>query len=142
MRFWDSSALVSLIVEQAGSKAARALYRADPALAVWALTRVELTSALRRLARDGDLNEEALASAISRMDILLSRATEVTSLEAVRHRAERALGLHPLRAADAIQLGAALTWVDDKPRKRHFVVVDRRLADAAKREGFTVTMPT
>lgn len=139
MKFWDSSALVLLVLEQTGSKAARALYRADPALAVWALTRVELVSAAQRLHREGDLDDRALASALRRIDLLIARATEVTVLEVVRQRAERALGLHPLRAADAMQLAAALALVDDRPRNRHFVVVDRRLAEAATREGFSVT---
>lgn len=71
----------------------------------------------------------------------MSCRNRVTSLDAVRERAERVLGLHPLRAADAMQLAAALVLVDDRPRKRPFVVVDRRLTDAAKREGFAAINP-
>lgn len=69
------------------------------------------------------------------------RATEVTSLDAVRDRAERALGVHSLRAADALQLGAALLLVGDRPKRRPFVVAEVRLAEAARREGFDVLVP-
>jgi len=58
-----------------------------------------------------------------------------------RIRAERLLGLHPLRAADALQLGAALTFFGDVPRGRVFLTRDRQLATAAAREGFAVVEP-
>ena len=43
-----------------------------------------------------------------------------------------------LRAADALQLAAALVWAKQLPRKRLFVCFDGRLAEAAGKEGFTV----
>lgn len=141
MRFWDSSALVSLIVEQRTSRAARALYRADPAVALWALTRTEIVSALQRLRREEVLDERGTSTALARLDALVDRATEITALESVRERAERALALHPLRAADAMQLAAALVLSRDRPRHRPFVVADARLAEAARREGFDVIVP-
>jgi predicted nucleic acid-binding protein len=45
---------------------------------------------------------------------------------------------HPLRAADALQLGAALFAADGDPQSLELVTLDRRLADAARREGFPV----
>lgn len=60
----------------------------------------------------------------------------------MRERAERLLAVHPLRAADALQLAAALVAVKDKPRDRGFVVTDGLLADAARREGFDVRVPS
>lgn len=141
MRFWDSSALVSLVVEQRASRACRALYRADPAVAVWALTRTEIASALHRLGRERLLEDRGVAAALGRLEALVDRATEVTALDGVRERAERALAVHPLRAADAMQLAAALVLTRDRPRRRAFVVADARLADAARREGFDVIVP-
>jgi len=44
----------------------------------------------------------------------------------------------PIRAADALHLGAALIWCNQKPRGRLFVCNDRRLGDAARQSGFTV----
>jgi hypothetical protein len=49
----------------------------------------------------------------------------------------RLLGLHPLRAADSLQLAAALVWVDRRPLGRPFICLDSRLREAARREGFT-----
>ena len=40
---------------------------------------------------------------------------EVLPAEAVREQAARLLRLHPLRAADALQLAAALVWADSPP---------------------------
>jgi hypothetical protein len=51
--------------------------------------------------------------------------------------AERALAVHPLRSADALQLAAALTWRRDPARRPALVCVDEGLRDAAAREGFT-----
>ncbi len=141
MRFWDSSAVALLVVEQKESRRCRALYRADSAVAVWALARTEVASAVHRLRREDLLREREAATALRRLEALMDRATEVTALEAVRERAERALGVHSLRAADALQLGAALLLSGDRPRRKAFVVADRRLAEAAAREGFDVVVP-
>lgn len=48
------------------------------------------------------------------------------------------LELHPLRAADALHLAAALLAVEERPQGLGFVTFDLRLADAAEREGFAV----
>jgi uncharacterized protein len=45
-----------------------------------------------------------------------------------------------MRAADALQLAAALVWCDEQPQGEVFVTLDERLADTARREGFT-TLP-
>jgi hypothetical protein len=53
MRFWDTSAIVPLLMEQRASRACRSLRRANPAVAVWLLTRVEVTWAVFILVREG-----------------------------------------------------------------------------------------
>jgi predicted nucleic acid-binding protein len=141
MRFWDSSAVAPLIIEQRSSRACRSLYRADPSVALWTFTRTEVVSVVQRLRCEGLLADRDVTKAIGRLDALVTRAAEVTSLDAVRERAERALSVHALRAADALQLGAALILVGDRPKRRPFVVADARLADAARREGFDVIVP-
>lgn len=55
-----------------------------------------------------------------------------------REQAGRALLLHPLRAADALQLAAALVWSRGQVAGHHFVCLDQRFREAARREGFTV----
>ena len=141
MRFWDSSGLVPLVVEQRSSVACRHLRRIDPEIAVWALTRIELTSAVQRLSREGQLTAVGVASARRRIELLAARWSEIDGLVPVRDRAERLLAVHPLTAADALQLAAALLLADERPSRRQFVCADLRLAAAASAEGFEVVIP-
>jgi hypothetical protein len=48
------------------------------------------------------------------------------------------LRTHALRAADSLQLAAALVAADHNPATLEIVCLDARLNVAAKREGFTV----
>lgn len=141
MRFWDSSALLPLMVEENRSVACRALRRTDRVTVVWALTRVELVSAIRRLVRESLLAAPDASVALRRMETLASAWTEIDALTVVRERGERLLGGHALTAADAMQLGAALVLVRDRPKSRAFVTADERLARAAEAEGFDVIVP-
>ena len=67
---------------------------------------------------------------------------EIEPAIVVRERAMRILASHNLRAADALQLAAALVWVDERPSGRAFVCLDSRLRESAYREGFTVLPET
>lgn len=139
MRFWDSSGLVLLLADQPGSQQARQLYREDPAMVVWWGTAVECWSALTRLRRDEVLSPEAEGEAGRLLAALLQGAFEVQPSEELRRLAIRLLRVHALRAADALQLAAAMTWAGDPPSPgRRMVVFDRRLREAAHLEGFAV----
>ncbi len=140
MRFWDSSAIVPLIVEEASSSACRSLLRADRAIAVWALSRVEVLSAIWREVRAERMERAAAMQASKRLDTLAAAWTEVDGLVAVRARAGRVVAVHPLRAADALQLAAALVLSKERPRWP-FVTGDRQLASVAELEGFDVIVP-
>jgi len=59
-------------------------------------------------------------------------------MEQVRNRAIRLLRLHPLRAAAALQLAAALTAAAEDPERLDLVSSDDRLSAAAQREGCRV----
>jgi uncharacterized protein len=137
MRFWDSSAILALLLKEKGSPEALKIYREDPEQSVWCLTEVEVASALSRRVREGmDLQDENLAR--TQFRLLLGRWIEVSSLESVRGRALRLLGTHNLRAADALQLAAALVFCDEQTESLPFVCLDDRLADAARKERFPV----
>ena len=142
MRFWDSSALVLLLAEQPGSAEARELLRADPSVVVWWGSLVECWSALARLRRSGEMAPEAEATAGRLLAALWPATFEVQPSEELRRLAIRLLRTHPIRAADALQLAAALTWAGSPPPPgREMVVFDRRLREAAHVEGFAV-LPT
>jgi len=138
MRFWDTSAILPLLVEEPRTQAMVELMRDDPAAAVWWLTPVECWSALARLEREGRLTEVGVAAAATLLREAARRWTEVPPLERIRDQASRLVRLHPLRAADALQLAAAVVLADFEPRTLPVVTLDDRLAAAARREGFEV----
>jgi hypothetical protein len=138
VRFWDTSALLPLFVAERQSARVRSWLRQDPIVVVWTLSRVELLSALARRAREEPASARALAGARRQALAAWEDWSEVVALEPVRHQAERIVTAHPLRAADALQLGAALVAADLDPAALEIVTLDERLATAAEREGFRV----
>jgi len=138
VRFWDSSALVPLVVRQTGSAEAESWLAEDAAVVTWTLAGVEVVSALRRLVREGALRERSAREAEELAGDLMKGAHVVRDVEQVKRLAGRLLRLHPLRAADALQLGAALAWADGHAEGQIVHTYDRRLAEAAGREGFRV----
>jgi predicted nucleic acid-binding protein len=103
---------------------------------VWALSSIEVASALARKRRDGGLDRARFATAKRRLTKLETVWNEVAQYDAVRARARRLLEAHGLRAADALQLAAALVVVEDRTAGVEMVTFDARLADAAEKEGF------
>ena len=138
MRFWDASAVLPLLVDEPGTAAMVALQVEDPAAAVWWLTPAECWSALGRLERERRLTEDGVTAAARLLAEAARRWTEVPPIDRVRDQAARLVRLHPLRAADALQLAAALVLADFDPATLPFVTLDDRLASAARREGFAV----
>jgi len=138
MRFWDSSAVVPLLLEEPGSGTARALLREDAAMVAWRLAGTEVVSALWRRRRADELDEAARRFAEQGLALLESTWTSVEDAAHVDRRARRLLAAHPLRAADALQLAAALVACDERSDVLPIVTFDDRLAEAARREGFVV----
>jgi len=136
--FWDASALVPLCCQQPQTTAARQARRLFPVLIVWWATSVECSSALRRLERAQSLTTRETQQAFQEQARLRLRWTEIAPLGEVRDAAERLLGVHGLRAADALQLAAALVWCNRHPQGRTFISGDDRLLDAADKEGFNI----
>jgi hypothetical protein len=138
VRFWDSSAIVPLLIEQTASTRASAWLSDDDGMALWTLTPVEVASALRRLVRERAIDEDHARLAEGRMSELVRAGHLVIDVEPVKSLATRLLRLHPLRTFDALQLGAALHWAEGQPQERALHTLDGRLALAAEREGFVV----
>lgn len=138
MRYWDTSALAPAILTEAGSDLVESWLHTDDLVCTWGWTRVELASAVERRAREGALTPKQRGEALRLVAQIADAATEVVDLEAVRTRAVVLLARHAVRAADAAQLAAALVVAEGGLRGLPFVCLDRRLADAAVREGFDV----
>jgi len=137
LKYWDSSALLALVLEEDRTREVVSIHAADPDLTVWCLTDVEIASALARRLREGLPNDrsDSIRADLKRYS---DRWSPVGALELVRVRALRLVHTHPLRAGDALQLGAALVACNERPEALPFVCLDDRLRDAARREGFPV----
>jgi hypothetical protein len=138
MKFWDSSAIIPLCLKEKTSEAIKGLMKDDEDIVVWWTTRIECLSALSRRQREGVLPSADEAKARTVLSALAATWSEVQPTETVRLRAERLLSIHPLRAADALQLASALIWAQETPRGLDFVCLDQNLREAALKEGFSV----
>jgi predicted nucleic acid-binding protein len=138
VKFWDTSALVPLVIEEPATPAVRQLVADDPEVVVWMLTSVELFATLARLGRASEGLQDLVAGIRHDLVTLFRASVSVTHVEGVRRRAERLVSVHALSAADALQLGAALVASEDQPDQLDFVTLDRPLARCAQLEGFRV----
>ncbi|UYN94209.1 MAG: hypothetical protein KIT25_19540 [Enhydrobacter sp.] len=138
MRFWDSSALVPLLVAESSTTRLRSLLATDPAMLVWWGSVVECASALARLEREGALDAAAATVAANRLTVLGRGWHGIDPTELVRETAARFVRVHPLRAADALQLAAAFVAAEGRPPSMELVTLDDRLAAAAMKEGFAL----
>ena len=138
MKFWDASAIVPLVMAEPTTGAMQALAQKDPVMLVWWATEVECASAIARLERDGALDESAVRETFDRLKQLAGGWHEVDPSDGVREAAVRFLRVHPLRAADALQLAAAFIAAERRPSSLEVVTLDDRLAGAARKEGFVL----
>jgi uncharacterized protein len=138
MKFWDSSAIVPLLLAEAATATVQAIAARDPELLVWWATEVECASALARLEREKVINATEAGQAFERMALLAGSWHEVEPGDGVREAAVRFLRVHQLRAADALQMAAAFVASERRPSTLELVTLDERLAAAARKEGFVV----
>ena len=138
MKYWDSSAIVPIVVQEPRSIAVRGLLHRDEGLVVWWGTLLECYSSLARRVKEGVFPESDLRRARTALEALAEMWTEILPGVSLRQSAERAIFLHALRAADSLQLASALVWARHQPHRHEFVCLDHRLREAAKAEGFRV----
>ena len=133
--FWDASALVPLCVHEMASRQAHSHLRKFLPV-VWWGSAVEVHSAIVRLHRSGKLKDAEAKGALARLDLLSRGWREILPTDQVRSTATQLLDSYDLRAADSLQLAAALTWCQQRPARRSFICADQRLAKAAEAAGF------
>jgi len=138
VRFWDTSALIPTILAEPMTPRARRWITEDGNVAVWTYTRIELLSVLARRRRQRRAAPDILAAARRELLAAWEQWSEITAMDLVRPRAERLVERHSLRAADALQIAAALVAADDEPPTLEFVTLDPVLARAAELEGFRI----
>lgn len=133
--FWDSSALVPLCIEQSATEAAKELSMAYSTVVWWAAP-VEITSSFARLWRMKQIDEAGLTTAFRCLEEFRTDWYEIEPSSPLREIAEELPSRYGLRAADALQLAAALTWTMHRPQGRPLLSGDQRLLDAARQLGF------
>lgn len=141
MIFWDASAIVPLLVAEESSEAARAVAAADPRQIVWWGSKLECASGIARRERDGSVSSAHAGLARARLQAMHAAWGEMPPTEEIRELACRLVQRHPVRAADALQLAAALTWAGGAGTGYRFACLDGRLSLAARAEGFTLAFP-
>jgi len=135
--FWDSSALIPLCTRQTQTERATKYFDSH-GVAVWWSTHVEIISVLARLLRMGEIDEDEFRVGKQLALTIATNWVSITPSAKIAAGACSLLELYPLRAADALQLAAALEWSEDKPKGRVFLCFDQRLREAATFSGFTV----
>jgi len=134
LRFWDASAIVPLLTAQAATDQAMRLWREDSSVVVWWATMIECASALGRLTRERKITREESSAAAQRLRSLAAAWSEIEPSNALREVAVRLVDCYPLRAADALQLAAAVFWHEQAGLAIPVVSFDDRLLAAARAE--------
>jgi uncharacterized protein len=138
MKFWDTSAIIPLLADEPTREGLLAILEDDPQIVAWWGTPVEIASALARRERENLITAAEIEAALAATRQLAEGWHEILPSEAVRRTAERLLRAYPLRAADSLQLAAAVIAADHDATTLDLVCLDTRLTIAARREGFKV----
>jgi predicted nucleic acid-binding protein len=138
VKFWDASAIIPLCLQEPQTALLKRIAEEDGAIIAWWATPVEVYSALARRRRENILSKADEDQARQVLAKLAEGWTEIVPSMKVREHAGRALLLHPLRAADSLQLAAALVWAGGHASGHQFVCLDQRLREAAHQEGFLI----
>ena len=128
--------MVPLLIEEPESVRINSLVASDDEMAVWWGAPTECWSALARREREAGWPAAITDKALSNLQLIMQRAQEVLPSAAVRAHSRRLLFTHSLRAADALQLAAALVLAGSEVADLEFVTLDEALASCARREGF------
>jgi predicted nucleic acid-binding protein len=133
--FWDAGALVPLCVRQGITPSVVDLYDCYHVVIWWA-TPVEIASALARLVRTKEISTSECAKARQVAVALADEWSVIQPSNALREQAAQLVDRYDLKAADALQLAAALDWCEDAPHGEVFLAADQRLREAAVLSGF------
>ncbi len=136
--FWDTSAIVPLCCFQSSTAKAQNVRRRFKISIVWWATTVEVHSSVDRLHREGILLPQEAQKALLDWGKISKRAGQIMPDDDLLQLAVSMPAKYNLRAADSLQLAAALVWCNERPRNRPFVCADTRLSEAASNAGFNV----
>jgi uncharacterized protein len=133
--YFDSSAFVKLLVEEAGSELAADLWDGSDAAVASRLAYPEVRAALAAAARNHDLADHDLDAAEKAWDDYWAATRPVELTAAVEQQAGQLARAQALRGADAVHLASALAIGDPE---LVLAVWDRRLHAGARAAGLRV----
>jgi len=135
--YFDSSALVKLVVEETGIQLAAELWDGCDAALASRLAYPEVRAALAAAARNDDLDDDGLAAAETAWEEYWAAVRPVELTGPVERHAGQLARKHALRGADAVHLASALAIGDPD---LVVAVWDRRLHVGAQEAG-TLVVP-
>lgn len=138
MSFWDSSALVPLCINEPRSILAGRIWKRFPEKIVWWETSVEISSALARLERENKISLSQRQKAEKRLETIEKIWKEIQPVARIKELARTFPALYALKAADSLQLAAAMVWCKEKPKNKNFISGDDKLLKAVEKVGFTI----
>ena len=138
--YLDTSTLVKLYVDEAGTEAVCARVDEASSVVTARVAYAEARAAFARHRREGALTAALLRRVVAHVDQDWPRYTVVEITDSVVRRAGALAERHALRGYDAIHLAAALE-VHGAGTNQEFACCDVRLNRAARREGLTVFAP-
>jgi predicted nucleic acid-binding protein len=133
--YFDASAFVKLLIEEAGSELAVELWDGSDAAVASRLAYPEVRAALAAAARDHELAEDDLDAAEQAWDDYWAATRPVELTPAVEQHAGQLARSQALRGADAVHLASALAIGDPD---LVIAVWDRRLHAGAQAAGLRV----
>lgn len=133
--YFDSSALVKLLVQEDGSELAAQLWDGCDAAVSSRLAYPEVRAALAAAGRNHDLDREALAIAEQEWEEYWPAARPVELTRSLERHAGQLAAQHALRGADAVHLASALALRDPG---LILAAWDRRLHAGATTVGLAV----
>jgi predicted nucleic acid-binding protein len=136
--YFDTSALLKLVIAEAGADQARLLWEQASEIVVSRLAWPEALAALAAARRGRRLTGEGHAAAVRLFRTCFLRCTVVSVADHLVERAGQLAAGYDLRAADAIHLATALAVIEPDSV---FVTWDKRLQQAATQAGL-VTAPS
>jgi hypothetical protein len=146
--YFDSSSVVKIYLEEIGSDWVETICLQNPEgeIAISQIAGAEVSAAMHRRHRTGDINTQTLEDALNAFETDFAHFfVRIPVSLAVIKRAMKLIRRHPLRGYDAVQLATALEWADRLTSfglaKPIFVSADNVLNQAATVEGLQTEKP-
>ena len=137
--YFDSSALVKLVLDETGSDVAAALWNACDTALSSRLAYPEVCAALAAAGRNHDLTESEASAAADEWEVFWSSMRPIELSAGVERVAGELAVLHRLRGADAVHLASALALGSPEVTVAAW---DRRLHAGAAAVGLPVAPAT